>query len=367
MQSKIKDKIIVFGFCIILAIVFIANILIKDQQISITERRKLEQFPEITVDKVLSGDTSEEFEEYAIDQFVGRDFFRSLKSFFNINVLQYKDNNKLFIKDNGIYKIEYPLNEENVKKSANKINDIYKTYLKGMDTYYAIIPDKNYYLSSEEYLKMDYEQLRNIMKDTVTDIQYIDIWDSLTLEDYYRTDTHWKQENLGKVVEKIQKEMGVSEISKNIEAEYEIDEKGDFYGVYYGQLGLNIEPDKISILTNKTIENCTTYNFETKKTGKIYDEEKFAKSADKYDIYLSGATYLMTIENPNANTDKELILFRDSYGSSTAPLLIENYRKITLVDVRYISSKLLGDYIEFENQDVLFLYSSLVLNQNILK
>ena len=58
MQSKIKDKIIVFGFCIILAIVFIANILIKDQQISITERRKLEQFPEITVDKTTNPLTS---------------------------------------------------------------------------------------------------------------------------------------------------------------------------------------------------------------------------------------------------------------------------------------------------------------------
>lgn len=365
MQSKIKDKIIVFGFCIILAIVFIANILIKDQQISITERRKLEQFPEITVDKVLSGDTSEEFEEYAIDQFAGRDLLRSLKSFFNINVLQYKDNNKLFIKDNAIYKIEYPLNENNVKKSSQKINEIYKTYLQGMNTYYAIIPDKNYYLPDEEYLKMDYEKLRELMKDTLTDIQYIDIWDNLTLEDYYRTDTHWKQERLGSVVNKIQKEMGLEET--NTEAIYELQEKGDFYGVYYGQLGLDIQPDKISVLTNDTLKNCTTYNFETKKIGAIYDEEKFKSSSDKYDIYLSGATYLMTIENPNANTEKELLLFRDSYGSSIAPLLVENYSKITLIDTRYISSKLLGDYIEFKNQDVLFLYSTLVLNQNILK
>ena len=38
-----------------------------------------------------------------------------------------------------------------------------------------------------------------------------------------------------------------------------------------------------------------------------------------------------------------------------------------LIDIRYISSKLLGEYIEFNDQDVLFLYSTLVLNQNILK
>ena len=365
MQSKIKDKIIVFGFCLILAVVCVVNICTKDQQISITERRKLEQFPKITINKLLSRDTSDQFEKYAIDQFIGRDLFRSIKAFFNINILQYKDNNKLYIKDDSIYKIEYPLSEENVKKSAQKINGIYQTYLKGMNTYYAIIPDKNYYLSNEEYLKMDYKKLREIMKENVTNAQYIDIWDSLTLEDYYRTDTHWKQENLGDVVNKIQEEMAL-EIS-DINEMYEVHEKGDFYGGYYGQLGLQVEPDKISILTNDTLENCTTYNFETKKNGMIYDEEKFIKSADKYDIYLSGATYLMTIENPKADTNKELLLFRDSYGSSLAPLLIENYSKITLIDTRYISSKLLDDYIEFKDQDVLFLYSTLVLNQNILK
>lgn len=365
MQNKIKDKIIVFGFCLILVVVCVINTFTKDQNISITERRKLEQFPQITIGKLLSGDISDKFEKYAIDQFVGRDFFRSIKAFFNINILQYKDNNKLYVRNDEIYKIEYPLNEEKVKKSALKINEIYQTYLEGMNTYYAIIPDKNYYLASEEYLKMDYDKLREIMKDNVTDAKYIDIWDSLTLEDYYRTDTHWKHENLGNVVNKIQKEIGL-DIS-DIDNMYELQEKGDFYGVYYGQLGLDVKPDKISVLTNDTLENCITYNFETKKNGKIYDEEKFLKSADKYDIYLSGATYLMTIENPNANSEKELLLFRDSYGSSIAPLLIENYSKITLIDTRYISSKLLGDYIEFKNQDVLFLYSTLVLNQNILK
>lgn len=61
------------------------------------------------------------------------------------------------------------------------------------------------------------------------------------------------------------------------------------------------------------------------------------------------------------------MLFRDSFGSSIAPLLLENYSQITLIDLRYISKDVLEDYIEFDKQDVLFLYSTLVLNQNILK
>ena len=58
-------------------------------------------------------------------------------------------------------------------------------------------------------------------------------------------------------------------------------------------------------------------------------------------------------------------MFRDSFGSSIAPLFMENYNKITLIDLRYISSDILNNYIKFENQDVLFLYSVVILNQNI--
>ena len=38
--------------------------------------------------------------------------------------------------------------------------------------------------------------------------------------------------------------------------------------------------------------------------------------------------------------------------------------KITLVDIRYISPAYLGRFIEFDGQDVLFLYSTLVLNNS---
>ena len=199
------------------------------------------------------------------------------------------------------------------------------------------------------------------MKNELKNMKYIDIYNALTLEDYYKTDIHWRQENLSKVVNTMQIEMGLNTTNQ---IDYEIKEVGNFYGVYYGQLAKNIEPDKMYILTNENIENCTTYNYETQKTGQIYDTNI---SSDKYDIYLSGATPLITIENPNATEKKELLLFRDSFGSSLAPLLVENYSKITLIDLRYISSKLLEQYVEFENQDILFLYSSVVLNQNILK
>ena len=361
MQDRTKNIVVTIGFIIILIWIFLTNMIVKDKQISTTERRKLAQLPEISVAKAISGDVMGKWEDYVADQFVARDLFRTIKSVWSINVFKQKDNNDLFIKDKAIYKMEYPLNEKNLEKSIDKINNGYQKYLQNMNVYYAIIPDKNYYLEKDDHLKFDYEKVKETMKNKLTEMNYIDIWDDLKLDDYYKTDLHWKQENLQNVVKQIEESMNLESAS---EVNYIKKDMGDFFGTYYGQLGLKLPPDRLYVLTNDILENCTTYNYENKKTSKVYEK---VISADKYDIYLSGATPIISVNNPNDKTQKELLLFRDSFGSSLAPMLVENYSKITLIDLRYISSKLLEDYINFENQDVLFLYSTVVLNQNVLK
>lgn len=363
MQDKTKNIIVVISFLVILLAIFLANIITKDEKVSISERRKLAQFPKITVKEIFSGKISDNFEKYSTDQFVQRDLFRGIKYFFSTNIFRQKDNNKLFIENDEIYKMEYPLNTASVEQSSKKLKDIYLKYLQGMNVYYSVIPDKAYYLP-DDHLKMDYGKIQEIMQKNLEDIKYIDILPYLNKNDYYKTDIHWKQENLEKIASKIKEEMNIKNTNKSKLNKKEL---GDFYGAYYGQVGITVEPDKLIYLTNDIIENCTTYNYETKKQGNVYDLEKYKTSADKYDIFLSGATPLIKVKNPNSTTDKELLLFRDSFGSSIAPLLLDSYKKITLIDIRYMSSDLLGEYIDFKDQDVLFLYSSTVLNQNILR
>ena len=58
------------------------------------------------------------------------------------------------------------------------------------------------------------------------------------------------------------------------------------------------------------------------------------------------------------------MVFRDSFGSAMAPLLAADYGKITLIDIRYIQADLLEKYVDFAGADVLFLYSTLVLNNS---
>ena len=120
-----------------------------------------------------------------------------------------------------------------------------------------------------------------------------------------------------------------------------------------------------SYLTNDNMKNLVVKNaFEGGKILPLYDFEK-GNDKDGYDLFLGGERPYITIENPNAKTDKELVVFRDSYGRSIIPLLADDYAKITVIDIRYLSSMMLGNYKIFkEGQDVLFLYSTLVLNNS---
>ena len=98
-------------------------------------------------------------------------------------------------------------------------------------------------------------------------------------------------------------------------------------------------------------------------TNEVYPLNKL-ENMDKYDIFLGGASSYIEITNPSNNTGRELVIFRDSFGSSLTPLLIEAYYKITLIDTRYISSNTYLNMIKFSNQDVLFLYSALIVNNS---
>lgn len=361
MTDKTKNIAITIIFLFIIIIIMLLNIIKKDEEISLSERRKLTAFPQISITKLIDGSFINQFEKYTMDQFIKRDQFRKLKIIVDQKVLGKNDSNQLYLYNDMIIKQEYPLNEKsvlNITKNINKIKDKYLN--ESNNIYYSIIPDKNYYTDEKKYLKMDYSKMEKIMEQELKDIEYINIFDCVQLQDYYYTDTHWKQQNLQKVLNRIATKMN---FKNRIKTKFEVKEITKFKGVYAGQLPLDTKEDTINILTNNIIENSKTYNYETNKETPIYNLEKI-NSNDKYDIYLSGATPLLKIENPEAKTQKELIVFRDSFGSSLIPLFTEAYKTITIIDTRYIATELLENYVEFEDKDILFIYSALIINNS---
>ena len=271
---------------------------------------------------------------------------------------------KYYIENGAIYEKTEDINENAIKNNIAKINKICEMYFYNMKIYFSIIPDKEYYL--KDSISTNFSQLETKVNSMINKkIEYIDIADTLSLSNFYRTDMHWKQENLLDVVSRIEKELG---IIRKENAKYKEKSLGDFYGSYYKELENNeLGPDELKYLTNEVLENCKVYNMETKKQEKIYNFAKINETNNKYDLFLSGATAMTTITNENALNDRTLILFRDSFGSSIAPLFANDYKEIILIDIRYINFTILENYIDFDkykDADVLFLYSSRVINKS---
>lgn len=331
---------------------------------SFSERRELEGFPELSWTTVKNGKFMDEFEDYVLDQFPLRDTFRRWKAEMVFYGFGQKDNHDIYVEDGYASKMDYPLNQPMLDHAAERFQYLYETYLgEAEHVYFSIVPDKNYFLAKANgYLSLDYEKLIASMREQLPEMEYIDITAHLELEDYYKTDSHWRQEALPEVAGVLADRMGIT-----LSSGYEIQTlENPFFGVYYGQSALPLEPDTLQYLTNETLDACvvTCFDSGSPKEIPLYDMEK-AVGKDPYEMFLSGTKAVLTIENAKAETDQELIVFRDSFGSSLIPLLAEGYRKITVLDIRYVQSSQLGQFVEFQNQDVLFLYSTMMLNNSM--
>lgn len=333
------------------------------KEISQAERRPLAKRPEVSVQAIASGSFMEKFEDYAVDQFPLRDSFRRVKSLFHTCALGQKDNNGIYIADGYAAKQEYPLKEDSVEHFIERMNYLHDKYLGDSKVVMAIVPDKGNYLAAESgHLALDYGRLYAMIGEGMPWAAQVDLRDVLTASDYYRTDTHWRQEKLLPAAGKLAGALGVTAPNQSDFTVTALERP--FYGVYYGQAALPMEPETMNIMESQWLSQCTVYDHESGKTLGIYDLEKAASARDMYEVFLSGSKSLLTIENPNGTPGKELIVFRDSFGSSMAPLLAGKYEKVTVVDVRYIRIDVLERFLEFHGQDVLLLYSTLVLNQS---
>lgn len=293
-----------------------------------------------------------------------------------------------YIVEDAIYEKMGDTNSNAIASNMKKINAVWENYLQNNKVAFTVIPDKTYYL--ENQIDTSFREIETEVANNLNPaITYFKISDVLSLEDYYRTDMHWKQENLEEVVSTILKQFNLnnevvmqeqftldSEATTQEQLEtssaeiepptYEEKSLGEFYGTYTTEIENSVTPDELRYLTNAEIENSNVYSEESQTNQPVYNLAKAEETGNKYDVFLSGASAIETIQNENANTGKKLILFRDSFGSSLAPLLIPYYDEIVLIDLRYVNYTILENYLDFseyENQDVLFIYSSRVINR----
>jgi hypothetical protein len=396
MNNKIKNIIVTSVFvCFVAFFAVLCTIThFNPKDYSSVEKRPLAQFPtDVTWADVLNNKSEvdpetgnvkkspiAQFGAYVIDQFPFREFFRSLKAHFAMDVLNMKENNGYAVEEDSIVVVKPSYTEDELKALNNHLNRVNTTFeqyknkfnFKG-NVYVSIVPDKNYYFGAQYgYPAPDYEALLESVKGTLSEMEYIDLFGSLSLEDYYKTDWHWDQSKLDKVVAALGEAMGFE-----VSGDYKVNELSGFKGGYYDQSALYPELETLTYLTNDIIDSCTVYEFATGKTTGFYHHDIFENTENytgkvDYDFYMNGRCGIQRIDNPTVKNGKTLVVFRDSYGANILPLIAEGYETVYSIDLRDTVTLMAlnqlqmelgneGINVDFENADVLFLYSTTVL------
>ena len=253
--------------------------------------------------------------------------------------------------------------QKSLDYAARKLQQLHDSYLTGNDghIYLSVVPDKGSFTEpTEGYTPASAQETADALLAQLDFVQYVDIAPGLTLEDYYRTDPHWRQECLVATAQTLAQAMDVPLAGDFQENAIDV----PFYGAYAEKAGEPLVADTLRYLTGEVLDACTVYDYETDAQETLYDLSA-VETDTPYDLYLQGSRSLLRIDSPLSTTDRTLVVFRDSFGSSLIPLLAESYRTIYAVDIRYLSSQMVGRFLSFDgSEDVLFLYSTMVLQNS---
>lgn len=190
---------------------------------------------------------------------------------------------------------------------------------------------------------------------------------------YFKTDHHWTMEGayvgyaawckLHKISPKALEWFSPKKVSK------------EFYGTLYSKAPVfSAEPD-IFMLPVKFPKTETLINekkidmFSDTKAYKygIYDWSKL-KVKDKYSVYFGGN--FGRIDNYiNNNSNKKLLIIKDSFANSIIPFLAEHYQTITMLDFRYYNDSVIKLMQSEQFDEILILYeiSNFAQDMNFFK
>lgn len=338
------------------------NLIVKDKQFSENENRLLEQKPKFTLDRLFEGRYTKKYEKYTVDQMVGRDEFIKIKTKTD-DLMGKNSENGVFKCDDGylIESFEKP-NEEYLKaniEAINKFADKHKNIKTSMliaPTAVNILEDK---LPAFAPVYNQDEYLSRLSKSIDNKIDFVNISSEMKKHKdeyiYYKTDHHWTTLGAYYAFLDFAKQSGLK-TKPNSYDKYRV--SNDFYGTLYSKSGYKVKPDQVDIYTpkDKNDQVIVEYKEEKKKSPTIYESEALKKK-DKYEVFLGGNHPVVDIKT-TSESDKTLLLIKDSYANSFVQFLTPYYKEIIMVDPRYYYEDIEKLIKEKNVTDLLYLYNA---------
>ena len=323
---------VISSFVIFLSFIFLFS---EKKEFSVNENRYLASAPKLSFKTIINGTFVSELETYITDYFPFRDFFVGMKTNFEILIGKSDIDDVYLGKDDYLLTKYKKIDSEKlvqVINNFNKINSEKNINLMLIPSSISIYSDKlpNYAITDSEI-----DSINDIYAKTTT--KNLNISDDLkkiknNVQVFYKTDHHYTTYGAYQAYVRYCIDNNINYLNINDFNVVKITDS--FYGTLYSKTNkYNISPDDMYLFTTNT--NYTVYYNDTKKeTNSLYDYN-YLNQKDKYSIFLSNNHSLITITNNSLNSNKELLVIKDSYGNSFVPFIAEHYKKVYVVDLRY--------------------------------
>ena len=362
-KLRFAPAVLFVAFIFGLSIWFVVN---PKADYSSSEKRYLQQFPETSVDTVLSGEFSEKFETYFADHFPQRNMWVGLNSYYNLGI-GLNGRNGVYNSADG-YLINVPVDKENYVRKNIRVLAEFKEKIGDVPMTVMLAPSTGYIATDKLPLIHDSYNDDTYFAETAktlgeSGVNFVDLRETFKqkyaegVQLYYRTDHHWTTDGAYEGYVKLCEKLGVQPADKDSFAKTAY---GGFYGTTYSTSGYWLtKPDSITVYDNQenTDKNITVKISEDGKDnhyGSMFFYNHIDED-DKYPVFLDGNHALTEIQNKNAKNGT-IIVIKDSFSHSLAPFLAENYSKVVLVDLRYYKQSV-SDLIKKENpEQVVALY-----------
>ena len=354
-----RNYLIIIFFILSLVITPVYSIYAPDLEYSELEKRNLMQLSDINLNSLKAlRKADKKIENYLTDQFPGRDRFVTIRTMTDIAAGK-KEASGVYIGKSGYLMDKFSTYDpDDLKKNTERYEELAENLHKLKVPFQMIlVPSALQVLENKRPAfasYMDQETLiRQIQKAIPETINICPILRSHQKEYiYYKTDHHWTSLGAYYAYAQWRTELGQTALPLS-DWKHEV-LCTDFQGTTWAKTGLpgKIYRDQIDGYYHRK-DRPVDYNNGYYKTSSIY-ERKYLQGKDQYGVFFNSNQAVTTIAG--GENKGKLLIIKDSYANTFAQFVLDDYKEVQMVDMRFFRGSITEDVRKQKFTDVLALY-----------
>ena len=360
-MKKIYSVITVAVFIVLIAFFTGFSIFGEKRETSVNENRALQQLPALSLSAINDGSFQKQYNDYLSDQFEFRDFWVKAKSNIMLTLGQKDMNDVYFGSDDYLIEkySEADFNKKTIKYNTKTLTKFLNAQAEdGFDVTCAFIPSKGTALKSKmPKYSSAYDTsyvVDGVKKKCKKGVNFVDLNDTLSQHAdegiYYKTDHHWTSLGAYYAYCDIMKASGLEAKTVDIDAFTKTDVTDGFLGSTYDKVQIYHKGDTITKY-DSGVNVKVNYHGDMPKSESLY-YDKALEGKSKYEYFLGGNYSRIDIRTDVKNGET-LLLIKDSFSNSLVPFLVNNFRHIIMVDLRFFNGDI---YDILDEEDISYIF-----------